>query len=313
MGPYHIIDLTNPYQWIEYVMSGRAVICLFLFALSYAFLFSLGPCSVFWPLERIFNWRLQINKPAGNEAKFILWLFKVCKIIHYDKPCRKMVAGENIDLFSKLVLDLSDETEGAIIPEFKDTLVNQVWKLCFAFAIAYFFYFKHTWTINISLGLALCFIPAYYVLLSKLYRIVVRAKPNLLRDIENLRVMERICTGLLSAGTPIEFESSGLPPTEYITIGGRKHLLKLQICSLAPNGHLILSFISEGQKKKMPVVLLVNQDLTEEGAKMVADSSQEILVVKVTGDSDMKTILLNRAVEIRRQKAFSAVPANSNN
>lgn len=46
---------------------------------------------------------------------------------------------------------------------------------------------------------------------------------------------------------------------------------------------------------------------------MVDDNSQDILVVRFTDENDLKTILLNRALEIRRQKPASAVQANSSN
>jgi hypothetical protein len=301
-GDYHIIGLTDPYQWIEYVMSGRAAICLFLFALCYGFLFSIGPTLCFWPLERLFSWRIQLKRPTPKEGKTILWILKVLKIVRYDKPCRKIVAGENIDLFSELIVYFSEDTETSFVHEFKDTLLNQAWKLCFSFGVVYLFYLNHSWAIDISLVMALFFIPVYYVLLSKLHGVVIMQKSNLLRDIENLKTMERICIGFMNAGTPIEFDPPSLPPAEYVTIGGRKHLLKLHLTPFAPNVFLIRSFISEGQKKNMPVLLLMNQDLTDDGAQISADNIQEIFIVKITDENNLRNILWNKALEIKKER-----------
>jgi hypothetical protein len=63
-------------------------------------LFHLGQAIAFWPLQRFFHAKIQLDKPIPEFGPFIRASLRLLKVVQYDKESNKWMAGENIEFIS---------------------------------------------------------------------------------------------------------------------------------------------------------------------------------------------------------------------
>jgi hypothetical protein len=308
IGPYTLINFSEVQQWVNYALSGRLLLSLFFLVVSHLLLFNLGHAMVFWPLQRIFDAKIQFNKPVAEAGALIRYGLRLLKVVQYDQQSNKWMAGENIDDFSEFIQAFSSNGEESLVGELKHSILNDVWKLCFGFNIVYFIFlpfYKQTFLFDFILIFLLFAIPYFYVILSKLYLLGIKHKEKILQDVEALKTVRVIFETFKNAGSPITHcvDSIEGGSDDQIIFGGVKYILKMHFAIFPLHDSLLKSYKEEGERKKLPLIILSDQDISEEATKIMEDCTGAIIIVKWEKGIDLRGEIWTRINEARKYRA----------
>jgi len=139
LGDYQLIDLLSFKDWTAFVLSGRILICAFVFLGGYLFLFYvLPPVSFFpfWLFSKIFKTPTKISR---DEGKAIWWFLKKTELLGIDEKKKTVVLMSNTDTLHDMVADFAHPDAGRNIRDIEDSLISEVGHTYVIFMLIYFF------------------------------------------------------------------------------------------------------------------------------------------------------------------------------
>ncbi|KAB2917305.1 MAG: hypothetical protein F9K23_06005 [Bacteroidetes bacterium] len=172
-------DLTNITQWVLLFREGFVLVMIFLFFISYVFLFEIIDFIRFWGQELL----LLILRQFGLKNPVVLsnsiaTTLVIAKVIHRPDPTQRGVAGKNFDEFYDFFYSIMEEEENGRLPSAKQLL-----QLLIAFAIIYPMYALTTY--NISIGWLSLIIIGIIIVFGILIKSVIQAIKNNKTQIED--------------------------------------------------------------------------------------------------------------------------------
>lgn len=158
-------DLININLWMELLRKGYLLIMIFLFFISYVFLFTILDIIIFWGviffaetpklLRKLNSYLLaKLRKKEKNTeegkalAKGIADALLKFQIIHKTNPNQRGIAGKNFDRFYEIFFEFMENDKNGKLPN-----VNQLLLMLFAFAFIYQIYDINT--VNRFVGIIL--------------------------------------------------------------------------------------------------------------------------------------------------------------
>jgi hypothetical protein len=161
IGDYTLIPLNEYDNLINFIVSGRVLLCLFLFfSCDYIIIPVVESIASvpFWVLHK-----LKFGKLTDVDASQLLSFFG---IIDTKDRNSMPLPGKNIDLLKAFVFSLNDEKAREEVTDLKNTVIKNVWNLYSIFLFIYFIvidgsFHTHFLTTIVIFGYLLVFFMTY--------------------------------------------------------------------------------------------------------------------------------------------------------
>lgn len=137
VGNYNLIEIDNFRQWVEFILSGRILLCCFFYFISYLILFQLFGSLV----ELTFN-TILTPKPVDhldNDAQNIIsWTLRKLDILDYDRKKGEVKLMLHSDELREYVAFFTNQNARKDITAYKASLLNEIGLTYLVFSLVYF-------------------------------------------------------------------------------------------------------------------------------------------------------------------------------
>lgn len=302
IGKYSIINIIDVYAWIEFVKSGRVLICVLLYFTSDKILF--GFFEIFTVgLLHFLSKKVVVKFYFGRDEKSIIFrVLNMFELITFDKKTNKIKAGKNTDEFYEVIESFTKQETKKEIKSIKNSLVSDLVHTFFVFVFLFYLFINiETQNSFINWIIILCciFLPVIYIIASKLFDFLHANAKDILQTLHSFKIEKLINDTLKDMSIYIsEVENpKELGYEKTIYHGGQELII------LYNYGKLLLNNISTEHVQKLyaktnkKMILISNKELSR-NASIQAEGCKEILTIIVFGDeSDLVSKLENHFKE----------------
>ena len=289
-GTYTLIDITDFSAWSEFVLSGRVLICILLFITSEFLIFSLLPIISTGPLDWIAG-KLYSGNPDRSVRKFIMWVFKVTKVVSVDDTTKKLSTGKNTDSFYEFLKEYEEKESKKEIASLKNSLLNEILHSYFVFIVLYFFVldFPHYKAINVIVITGCIILPLFYFEVCWLIEYMNRNAKDLLYGLKGLKFEKLIYDILRDIGVyPLDVDN----PKEkgyfkYIFHNNKEYILQFQYGKRPVSEFLIEMYRDKFIKAEKGMILITNNELTRNARDLAEEYNKSLLVITFRDEADL--------------------------
>lgn len=290
IGDYKLIPLTDYDQLISFFLSGRVLLCLFLYFLSdYLIVPLLENVSslLFWLLKK-----LDVGKFTDVEVRRFLNFLGIIKV-RDDQSIP--LPGKNIEILTSFVLAFQKEDTKDEVTDLKEAFIKNVWNLYLVFVVIYFTVISnglHTFlltTIVISI-LVFLFLMTYGVQLiyDYLYEKHVEIY-NLLSYIKTYDLIQRILGRYLIF--PVQgSKKSGLRKAQIFGIGDKEYVLFIPTPrndTLIKKEDIEIWFNKHGMRNRI-LILIVPTELLDIKDDLLFMFHDSLIIVDYTDEKKLE-------------------------
>lgn len=235
IGKFYVFDLRDYREWINFLLSGKILVCLFFYFISAYIIVPVINMVSQILITWVANWN--IFNITSNDLLDPLKFFGVIKI----NPSEKIpLPGRNIDI----LYGMSDSDSVEEIKALKDTIIENVWNLYMVFVLLYCFILDksiHTSALTLVVFAGLIIVTLLYIGIHASIKYMVENHSKIYSSLSFIKVVNRVNIILKSFGIlPIS------PPL-------RSGLTKFKIFHLI-NKEYVLVYTLFGKKVKLDEV-----------------------------------------------------------
>lgn len=195
VGKYAYIEWSEVNAWLEFIMSGRILLCIAFYGIAWTILFEILPIISFLPLKYLAHKNppsLTIDKSTSTGILNLLDSFKLLKVDFKGRRIRAALYTEELRDF---VEDYSKKETKSEIISIKNALITDVWHFYFLFVISYFVYLRpmvHTGWITFFLLFGCIILPYLYICISAILDKLHESSQEILWQLDNILIEKRI-------------------------------------------------------------------------------------------------------------------------
>lgn len=301
IGSFVLIELSDYKGWMEFFLSGRALVCALLYSISEYIIIAIINVVA----DLIIYGIKKINITVSRSE--FLKIIKSLKVINLDKTDRIPKPGKNIDFFYKLSIFFTTEESENELNAFKKSLIEDVWKLYFAFCIVYFLLKQnlHNKGLNIIIILSAALILVMY---KSAIIFIEYMKKNSKKIIEELRyIKSHSCIrntllqhGIISTNPTSE---EGLDKFKFFKLGYKDCFWIHPSYERKITNDEFKSFIVKKSKANRVFIVIANKENLEASFQNLSENIENCKIIGYTGEEDLtsqlkQTLLILQSDEI---------------
>lgn len=191
IGKYSIINIADVYAWIEFVKSGRVLICVLLYFTSDQILFSFLEIFTLGLLH-LLSKKVVVKFYFGRDEKNIIFrVLDMFELITFDKKTNKIKAGKNTEEFYEAIETFTKKETKMEIRSFKNSFVSDLVHTFFVFVIIFYLFINIKTQNNfINWIIIICSIilPVIYIAASKFFDFLHKNAKDILLTLHSLKL-----------------------------------------------------------------------------------------------------------------------------
>lgn len=292
-GSYSLIDFFSIVQWIEFIQSGRILICVFCYLLSYIILFPFLSGVIIGFVILLTNiLDLKIHFFSKKDLKKVLFFLSFFELISFKDNVLKK--GKHTNEFLTFMMEFQKQETKDEIAILKDSFLSDIIQMYFVSAIVYYSSINiqtiSTSVNYIIIGLGVILV-VFYIGINLFIEIVFRFTDNIILNLQAVNYIEIAEKTLLNDCGVLALENS-----DYFSRGYYRsiyfkeeefiweiHYEQWEIDSVRVNYY---NQLIENTGKK--ILLVSNKEITETGKK---ELSTNIILVIFSSEEELKTKL----------------------
>lgn len=285
IGNYHFIDIESLGAWGEFVLSGRILVCCFLYLISDVILFQALLSIPDLGLDLLFKSAYYDNSKR-TDRKFIEWVLQKTQVITIDKESKKVFPGKNIGTLYGLLKVFRNEESLDLILKFKRSVINEILHTYCVFLIIYFWVidFPHYDFVSRAILIGLVFILFFCFGLLWLMDFMYKNSEKLFFDVQLIINEHEVSSCLLSHGFFSSIERKR-KYEKYDHYDNEKSIYVIKYGNRPISSSLIQEFERKYITQKTRVILISNSGITKNASIYLDKLKAELLIINLDDES----------------------------
>ncbi|MBI2285158.1 MAG: hypothetical protein HYU71_15710 [Bacteroidetes bacterium] len=296
VGKYRYFNWTDTAAWLEFVMSGRILLCIAFYGIAWAILFQVLPIISFLPLKYLahkYPPSLTIDKSTSSGILKLLDSFKLLKV---DFKGRRVTAAMYTEELRNFVEEYSKKETRSEIISIKNALITDVWHFYFLFVVSYFIYLRpmvHTGWITFLILFGCIILPYFYICISAILDKLHESSQEILWQLNNILSEKRIMEALKELGLfTYDYPLGENARTIYaVTIKGKEHLLYNHFSKSDLSEHEIRHCCQLIEKENKPLIFITSASLKEADQKLLTENEGQLQVISFSNNDQLSSLL----------------------
>jgi hypothetical protein len=292
IGEYTLIDFTNPDQWLDYLISGRILICVFLYFTSEILLFEILTIFTVAPLD-FFVIRISRTDFTTDVNGFIRWVLGLFNVVQVDNKTQKVTAGKNTNEFLEFLEEYSKKESQEEITTIKNSLANKVYHTSVVIAIVYFSMVTVEPSNNFIpiILIAGCVILALLYFSASILVITLEKNKEILKyQVARLKFEKILIDTIAANGIPIREQklSEDTGTEKLIDYRGKTYILRFYFGVRPLNEFTMKLNCDLLIKAEQKMLLITNKPLTEAAKEMANDYRNSLTVIQYENETELQ-------------------------
>lgn len=296
VGKYYFFTWTDTNVWLEFVMSGRILLCIAFYGIAWAILFQIMPVISFLPLKYLahkYPPSLTVDKSTSAGILNLLDSFKLLKV---DFKGRRVTAALYTEELRDFVEEYSKKETKSEIISIKNALITDVWHFYFLFVISYFVYLRplvHTGWITFFIVLGCIILPYFYIIISSILDKLHESSKEMLSELNNILTEKRIFDTLKELNFfPYDYPLGEKAKTIYaLTYKQKEHLLYCHFSKSHLSEHEIRHCRQVIEKENKPLIFITTASLNEPATKLLSENNENLTIIAFTTEAELPELL----------------------
>ena len=301
VGNYHVFPWTDSIAWIEFVMSGRILLCISFYGIAWAILFQVMPIVSFLPLKYLahkYPPSLTIDKSTSSG---ILQLLDSFKLLRVDFKGRKVTAALYTEELYDFVEEYSKKETKSEIISIKNALITDVWHFYFLFVLSYFFYLRpmvHNGWFTFMIILGCIILPYFYVAISAILDKLHEGSQEILWQLDNILTEKKIIDTIKEMQlAPYDYPLGDNARTVYgLIIQQKEYLLHCHFSKKDLSEHDLRHCRQLIDNQSKPLIFISNTPLNETARKLLAENPLDLKIISFSSKEELPQILKNNLI-----------------
>jgi hypothetical protein len=296
IGSYQILNIREFTAWIEFIMTGRILICILLYVVSNFILFDLLQTISTVLLDWLSNKLFPFNQFDRNSKDFFLKVLVFFDLISLDEKTKRIKAGKRIEELYEFALIINQKEAKSEFASLKNTLIKEAWQTYLVFVLIYFFYLNASTNNNFLLWLilgGLVFISFLYFVVSWFLEFLSANAKGILWEVQALRFSQFILDALKDIGIYVLNTNNRkeLGYEKYIYHQNKETIIEFLFSKRPLTEFFIKNFKSTIMKVDKKMILITNKELTRSAIELSNEIKNSLFIIVFKDEDDLVTKL----------------------
>jgi hypothetical protein len=289
IGVYQLIDFSSLKSWVEFIISGRILICSLLYLTSSAILFYFLPILTLAPLMWVRK-KMANSSKNNQDNKPIIWLLRSFEVLDVDITNKKISLMNNADFLYDIAKSLTLKEAKVDIQNIKNSLLAEIVHTYLVFVILYFSIldnWSHNGYLRCIIITGAVLVGLMYIGISILLDILYKIAKDVVFLIDRLRCQNTMEEIFKDAGIFLHsVQANDKHYDKYFYIKKNPVAIKYFYDKRLIEPESITQLIKLSQKIDKKILLVCNKNITIPAIEVINDNKDLICFISYTNEED---------------------------